>query len=504
MSTSTLSSLETIYSVNKPSARTLIYVNNTVDLEVITCSLEDLLEKHLGPMIFSVLQRKEDDLGPHGVLITSANDDWGISIINEFGMNIRKTLLGQEFDHCFSSWTDDDLITTLTEVQIEVQNKYLIDFNLPHVSPAECAKFDTWVSKHAKPKRKKRTARKGVKKPTAHLWIFEFTFPDPENDTEELELNEVWSLFTMARSESGKDIVEFVKTVSKLIKDNEGTEEEWLRPVIEVIGKDCNKTLTLSFSTRHQTEKQCYHFNVEDFSTTKKVQVTRSSTSIDAEPVLDEEKIAEDDNENPEPIQQEEVLNVRLQRNDCPKTGEHSLAAVREQPNNIPDAGKGRRNLDTGFQRDGDEKKARWSLFPPHVWMMYAKPDTEKFTSLIMEFLYTGEMVHLTEALVRFIECHNWDPMSDRYDNGGKKYGYFNWATGAPLTMFIDSLGRHLHSVNTDVVDDDDHIGAIMWNLSGAIHILHMVKREVFPEQYIDIPAFDDPRTFNERFNKGK
>lgn len=163
----------------------------------------------------------------------------------------------------------------------------------------------------------------------------------------------------------------------------------------------------------------------------------------------------------------------------------------------IPDSGNGRRSLASGFQRDSAEGKCAWSLLPPHVWTLYSEK-TKETSEAIAEYLHAGDVKSLKDALTALIDEHGLQPMSSRFVGGAEKYGPFNWALGAPLSVFIDSAGRHLYAINKSDHSqaNEDHIGAVMWNLACAIHVIHMVEYGVMPIEYMDLPAYTDIRGF--------
>lgn len=172
-------------------------------------------------------------------------------------------------------------------------------------------------------------------------------------------------------------------------------------------------------------------------------------------------------------------------------------------PTKIPDSGKDKRKLDSGFQRDSAEGKCVWSLLPPHVWTLYSEK-TKKTSEAIAEYLHAGDVTSLKDALTALIDTHGLTPMSERFAGGAKKYGPFNWALGAPLSVFIDSAGRHLYAINKPdpTQPKEDHIGAVMWNLACAIHVITMVAYGDMPDEYMDLPTYTDIKGFQAKLAK--
>jgi hypothetical protein len=159
---------------------------------------------------------------------------------------------------------------------------------------------------------------------------------------------------------------------------------------------------------------------------------------------------------------------------------------------NIVDSGNAARVFESGFTRDSDDGKAKWSYLPPTIWDLTI-PEIGHYISA---FLMHGEVDHLECALLHLIEQHSISPLCDRYYNGALKYGFGNWAKLCPLTVFMDSLGRHAqsfyHRNEKDIETPEQHLGAIMWNLSGAIYLLHMIRDGLVTPTYRDIPIYKE------------
>lgn len=112
----------------------------------------------------------------------------------------------------------------------------------------------------------------------------------------------------------------------------------------------------------------------------------------------------------------------------------------------VKDSGK-RQEFNTGSRRDTREGKGRFDLLPPY-------------------------------ALFR---------MARHYENGGIKYGPFNWALGQPTSRYLDSAMRHLwHIAMGD--DDEDHASAAAWNCWSIIETRYLISRGELPAELDDIP----------------
>lgn len=77
--------------------------------------------------------------------------------------------------------------------------------------------------------------------------------------------------------------------------------------------------------------------------------------------------------------------------------------------------------------------------------------------------------------------------LAQHYENGAKKYATRNWERGLPLSRFIDSAFRHLG----DFMEGDrseDHLAAILWNISGYIWTEKMISAGKLPADLNDTP----------------
>ena len=98
----------------------------------------------------------------------------------------------------------------------------------------------------------------------------------------------------------------------------------------------------------------------------------------------------------------------------------------------LKDTGE-RRVFETGSQRDRNNKKGRMDLLP--------------FRALV--------------------------EVSKLFEEGALKYADRNWEIGMPLSIFVDSLTRHLSQFMTGK-DDEAHLTAVVWN---ALCLLDTVLR---------------------------
>lgn len=164
----------------------------------------------------------------------------------------------------------------------------------------------------------------------------------------------------------------------------------------------------------------------------------------------------------------------------------------------LKDSGE-RKIFETGAARDISEGKGRCDLLPldtiayildpgsmfiyysvhysnsSHITML--KKETRTILTSVNEFLKTGEVEKLREAIYAFCDQNNWDPttmlleLSVHYEDGARKYADNNWKKGLPVHCFIDSGLRHYFKwLRGD--EDEPHDRAFIWNMVGAIWMM--------------------------------
>lgn len=75
------------------------------------------------------------------------------------------------------------------------------------------------------------------------------------------------------------------------------------------------------------------------------------------------------------------------------------------------------------------------------------------------------------------------------YERGALKYTARNWERGMPLSWFLDSAKRHLDEFHEGMVDED-HLAAVIFNVSGLIHTQEMIKRGIISKKLDDLPNY--------------
>jgi len=73
------------------------------------------------------------------------------------------------------------------------------------------------------------------------------------------------------------------------------------------------------------------------------------------------------------------------------------------------------------------------------------------------------------------------------YQNGAKKYQKNNWRRGQFVSRYYDSAMRHLWAAQ-DGNKEEDHLGALLWNLVAIVQTKLDVERELLPQELDDFP----------------
>lgn len=142
----------------------------------------------------------------------------------------------------------------------------------------------------------------------------------------------------------------------------------------------------------------------------------------------------------------------------------------------LKDSGE-RKVFDSGAARDISEGKGRCDLLPLDTIVYILNPgvmETRTVLTSINEFLKTGDVGRLRDAIYAFCDQNDWGlttmllELSIHYEDGARKYDDNNWKKGMPVHCFIDSGVRHyLKWLRGD--QDEPHDRAFVWNLVGAI-----------------------------------
>lgn len=141
----------------------------------------------------------------------------------------------------------------------------------------------------------------------------------------------------------------------------------------------------------------------------------------------------------------------------------------------ILDSGN-RTEFGTGAVRDLQQGKGRCDLLPLEVIENLVPGNNGKHlpVSFIEEFVETGDIYYLYNAIHSFCEVRGWDiptmsiEVSIHLEDGATKYGENNWQKGIPVHCYINSGVRHyLKWMRGD--NDEPHDRAFCWNMMCAI-----------------------------------
>ena len=77
--------------------------------------------------------------------------------------------------------------------------------------------------------------------------------------------------------------------------------------------------------------------------------------------------------------------------------------------------------------------------------------------------------------------------IAKRYEDGATQYGKHNWAKGMPLSRFYDAIIRHTMAW-AEGRTDEDHLGAIGWNMASAVYTEEQIKLGNLPAELNDLP----------------
>lgn len=76
--------------------------------------------------------------------------------------------------------------------------------------------------------------------------------------------------------------------------------------------------------------------------------------------------------------------------------------------------------------------------------------------------------------------------IAKRFEDGAEKYDRDNWKKGIPLSRYCDSAYRHLMACR-DGETDEDHFGAVMWNMACWLETKRMIATKELPEELNDL-----------------
>jgi len=111
-----------------------------------------------------------------------------------------------------------------------------------------------------------------------------------------------------------------------------------------------------------------------------------------------------------------------------------------------------------------------------------------KDSGTIKEFS-TGAVRDIQDGKGRFdlLPIHAIIRLARHFENGAKKYGDDNWRKGIPLRRYLDSMMRHAFKF-AGGLDDEDHLGAIIWNACCLLETQEMINRGKLPKELDNLP----------------
>ena len=79
--------------------------------------------------------------------------------------------------------------------------------------------------------------------------------------------------------------------------------------------------------------------------------------------------------------------------------------------------------------------------------------------------------------------------VSIHYQKGGINYGDRNWELGMPVLVCWDSATRHFNNwIEHLPEDNEDHMGAVGWNIMCMMHTIEMVRRGILGDDMYEPP----------------
>lgn len=82
-------------------------------------------------------------------------------------------------------------------------------------------------------------------------------------------------------------------------------------------------------------------------------------------------------------------------------------------------------------------------------------------------------------------------------ERGAKKYCPRNWEKGMPLSVYLDSLLRHIMALQMGD-DGEDHAAAVGCNIMFFIQTKHMIDKGLLPESMNDLVDYEHINTVEE------
>ena len=148
----------------------------------------------------------------------------------------------------------------------------------------------------------------------------------------------------------------------------------------------------------------------------------------------------------------------------------------------------------TGSVRDDSTHKLPWSLVSPHTIKDWCFRDIDNPVKEAMAFVALYQInldpEQLTTAMDALIRHAGPAPLVVRCKDGLKHYGARNWELGQPMARTIDSFYRHAIAQLAPPPHDEDHIGAMMWNIMSLTHHHYETRNGGLPAELDDLPRY--------------
>lgn len=77
--------------------------------------------------------------------------------------------------------------------------------------------------------------------------------------------------------------------------------------------------------------------------------------------------------------------------------------------------------------------------------------------------------------------------LSRIYEDGAAKYASRNWEKGMPLSVYINSMERHLAKLKAGL-RDEPHATQLLWNAVGYVYTSVLIKMGFRPKELNDMP----------------
>lgn len=88
--------------------------------------------------------------------------------------------------------------------------------------------------------------------------------------------------------------------------------------------------------------------------------------------------------------------------------------------------------------------------------------------------------------------------LSERFEEGAKRYGERNWEKGQPLSRYLDSCLRHLFQ-HLEGKTDEKHGVAALWNLCALVWTEDAIEKDLLPKTLDDLKRKSPSKKIREK-----